>query len=230
LFKCFSFLLSVDILFVMSGPIYSSAWAQANSGPGQSSEAINSQVYPDDDRDYTFTPGTAIEVTIWQEPDLSGDFSIDSKGYVILPLIGKVNVGRYTSESLESYLEEEYSSYLRNPIIQTLPLIRVSVVGNVRAPGLYRVEPDRPFWDIIAMAGGPTERGDITRMFVMRGGEIVNQDLLSAYERGVSMQEIGIQSGDQIMIPRYKGPFPWRMIISISSLSVSIWAIATRRR
>jgi len=180
-------------------------------------------------RDVTFAPGSAIQVTIWQEPDLSGDFSIDSRGYVILPLIGKVNVSRFTPESLESYLQEEYASYLRNPIIQTLPLIRVSVLGYVREPGLYRVEPDRPLWDVIAMAGGPSDRGDVTRMFVSRQGLVRIESLLDAYEEGISMREVGIESGDQIIVPTRKGPFPWRMIVSFASIGIAVVSISTRR-
>jgi protein involved in polysaccharide export with SLBB domain len=189
---------------------------------------IPTRIMPDVDSGYTFEPGSAIQVTIWQEPDLSGNFSIDSQGYVILPLIGKVNVSKMTTESLEGYLKEEYSSYLRNPIIETLPLIRVSVLGNVRYPGLYRVEHDRPLWDVIAMAGGPTERGDVTRTFVMRGGKVVNKNLLPAYEEGISLREVGILSGDQVVVPGYKGPFPWRTLVSVGSLAVSVWAISTR--
>ena len=197
-------------------------------GAGEKTEKIPMRLYPNQDSDYTFTPGSAIQVTIWQEPELSGDFSIDSQGYVILPLIGKVNVTRFTSESLEGYLEEEYASFLRNPMVQTLPLIRVSVLGNVRLPGLYRVEPDRPLWDVIALAGGPTERGDVTRLLVMRGRQVINKDLLVAYEEGVSLKEVGIESGDQIVVPNYKGPFPWGTMLTIASLSISVVAIVTR--
>ncbi len=225
--RCFTFLMTIHFFFVLS--VLSSVPARADQGDEEEKRRTQpTRILSGSDHDYTFTPGSAIQVTIWQEPDLSGNFSIDSQGFVILPLIGMVNVTRFSPESLESYLEQEYSSYLRNPIIQTLPLIRVSVLGNVRYPGLYRVEPDRPIWDVIAMAGGPTERGDVTRMYVSRGGEVINENLLVAYEEGVSLREIGIDSGDQVVVPHYKGPFPWRMIISLASLGVSIWALSTR--
>jgi len=208
--RCFVLLLTVNLFFALNISNYTPAQAQESAT--------------------TFAPGSAIQIVIWQKPELSGNFSIDSQGYVILPLIGKVNVSRFTSESLEGYLQEEYSSFLRNPIIQTLPLIRVSVLGHVRLPGLYRVEPDRPLWDVIELAGGPSERGDIMRMHVSRGGEKINEDLIVAYEDGVSLREIGIKSGDQIVVPYRKGPFPWRTMVSVASLGVSIWAIWTRNR
>jgi len=224
-------MLTAQLFFVLNVFHYSPGWAQGEDDKEReetrnmwSTRRLNSDL----DYDFKFEPGSAIQVTIWQEPDLSGNFSIDSEGYVILPLIGKVHVSRFTPESLESYLQQEYASYLRNPIIQTLPLIRISVIGYVRDPGLYRVEPDRPLWDVVAVAGGPTNNGDVTRLYVSRGGEVVNDNLLVAYEEGISLREVGIRSGDQVVIPQSKGPFPWRMLISIGSLGVSIWAIATR--
>ncbi len=206
--KCIILLLTVNLFFALHIASYAPAMAQESTD--------------------TFEPGSALQVVIWQNPELSGSFSIDSQGYVILPLIGKVNVSRFTTESLESYLQQEYSSYLRNPIIQTLPLIRISVLGLVRTPGLYRVEPDRPLWDVIELAGGPNEHGDVMRMYITRGGEIINDDLIAAYEEGVSLREVGIETGDQIMVPYHRGPFPWRTMVSFASLGVSILAIWLR--
>ncbi len=226
--RCFTFLLTINLLIALSAVDYLCCVAEENGNAAESWTDTSVGRLSSHGIDAEFTPGSAIQVTIWQEPDLSGKFSIDSRGYVILPLIGSVNVGRFTPESLEGYLKEEYSSYLRNPIIQTLPLIRISVLGYVRNPGSYRVEPGRPLWDVIAMAGGPSDRGDITGMYVSRGAVIKNEDLLNAYEEGVALREIGIQSGDQIVVPLRHGPFPWRLIISLASLGTSAYAIATR--
>ncbi len=228
--RYFTLFLTANLFFVLNVAAYSQGLTkEREEDEDDSRKTITAPFYPSTDLDFKFSPGSAIQVTIWQEPDLSGNFSIDSQGYVILPLIGKVNVIRFTPESLKSYLKEEYSSYLRNPIIQILPLIRISVLGNVLKPGLYRVELDRPLWDVIELAGGPTDRGDVRRMIVMRGGLTINENLLEAYEKGISLREIGIESGDQVIVRRAKGPFPWRTLLSLASISVSIWAIVTRR-
>jgi polysaccharide export outer membrane protein len=227
--RCLIFLLTVQLFFVLNVYDYSPVWAgEEEEKEEPKNRWLTRRINTNPDYDFKFEPGSAIQLTIWQEPDLSGDFSIDSQGYVILPLIGKINVERFTPESLEGYLQQEYSSYLRNPIIQTLPLIRISVVGYVQKPGHYRVEPDRPLWDVVAMAGGPTHKGDVSQLYVSRRGNIINENLLVAYEDGISLREVGIISGDQVVIPSEKGPFPWRMMISIASLGVSIWAISTR--
>ena len=173
-----------------------------------------------------FQPGRAIQVTIWQEPDLSGSYSIDSNGYVILPLIGRVQVSRFTKDSLEGYLVDEYSNYLRSPIIMVEPLIRIGVVGEVRSPGLYRVNPDSPLWDVIGLSGGFTSRANISKIRIMRSGEVVNEHLLPAFESGESLYTIGIQSGDQVFVPQGRRVMEWRTVIAFMSLGISAtWLI-----
>ncbi len=176
---------------------------------------------PSLDRERPFQPGQALSVTIWQEPDLSGEYSIDSQGYVILPLIGRVKVSDFSKESLESYLVNEYSSYLRSPIIMVEPLIRVGVVGQVAQPGLYRVSPDAPLWDVLEESGGFARRANLKGINVMRGGDVIQSDLLHDLEMGKSAATIGIESGDLIMVPEARRVMEWRTIIAFVSLGVS---------
>ena len=152
------------------------------------------------DRTGTFQPGDAVRITIWREPQLSADYSISSNGTVQLPLIGKVQVKGLTTLSLTSFLKAEYGAYLREPDIQVVPLMRVAVLGGVGSPGLYRVEPESSLWDLLATAGGPI-RGRSREMHILRGGRVVIKDILGAYERGDSLVDVGIRSGDQIMVP-----------------------------
>jgi len=177
-----------------------------------------------------FQPGRALRVTIWQEPDLSGDYSIDSNGYVILPLIGRINVSRFSQESLESYLTNEYSNYLRSPIIMVEPLIRVGVLGEVKQPGLFRVNPDSPLWDVIDMSGGPTAKANIKGIKVIRNGKVVSKDLLSAFENGESLSSIGIESGDQVYVPPSRRPMEWRTMVSLMSIGVATVSLILRNR
>lgn len=168
-----------------------------------------------------FQAGRALRVTIWQEPELSGDFSIDHEGYVILPLLGRIQVSAYTKDSLESYLASEYSSYLRGPIIMIEPLIRIGVVGEVKEPGLYRVNPDSPLWDVIGLSGGPTSRANLKKLKIVRNGEVVSQNLLGAFENGQSLQSVGMMSGDQVQVPAARPGMDWRTMIALMSLGVS---------
>lgn len=182
-------------------------------------------VYPDisvaREEEKPFQAGRALRVTIWQEPELSGDHSIDHEGYVILPLIGRIQVSSYTKDSLESYLVTEYSNYLRNPIIMIEPLIRIGVTGEVKDPGLYRVNPDAPLWDVIGLSGGPTSKANLKNLRIVRNGEVIHKSLLEAFENGESLQSVGMVSGDQVHIPTSRPIMDWRTILAFMSLGVS---------
>jgi protein involved in polysaccharide export with SLBB domain len=45
-------------------------------------------------------PGDKLKVTIWREPDLSGEFEVQPDGSVTFPKIGRVQVDRLSTDSL----------------------------------------------------------------------------------------------------------------------------------
>ena len=173
------------------------------------------------DDEMPFLPGRALQVTIWQEPELSGEYSIDSDGYVILSLIGRMQVSRFTKDSLKSYLTAEYSNYLRNPIIMIEPLIRIGILGQVKHPGLFKVSPHTPLWDVVDLAGGPSIKANMKKFQIMRDGEIVDSDLLVGFEQGSSLQNIGIESGDLVLVPSSRRMMEWRTVIALMSMAIT---------
>lgn len=168
-----------------------------------------------------FQPGDAVRIQIWelyQEErrglNLSADYPINPEGFIIMPLIGEVRVKGLTIYELMQSLEEKYSAYLMNPYIYVRPLIRITMQGAFNRPGAYRIDPQHSLWDLVARADGPTSRCDLRRITVERGGKVVIRNLLKSFEKGYSLEEIGIESGDQIRAPnRVVINFPYFMSI-----------------
>lgn len=146
--------------------------------------------------DIPLRAGDVIRVAIWREQDLSGDFPIRSDGVVTLPLLGDRQVAGVPLGTLRSDLSDAYREYLRNPSITIVPLRRISVIGEVRSPGIYGIDATMSLAEVIAQAGGITPNGDVDRTRVLRDGEV----LLS----GINLQElvgvVDIRSGDQILV------------------------------
>jgi len=161
----------------------------------------------------TFRPSDAVRIRILQigqgndrgtniESLVNGDYPIDSRGEVELPILGRVQVTGHTKGSLAELLKEKYSPYLTGEAVITVkPLIRVTMQGAFNRPGSYRVEPDISLWELVNIAGGPTPNCEIRKIWVERGGKVVKKNLLTGFERGYSLEEVGIQSGDQILAP-----------------------------
>lgn len=134
-----------------------------------------------------------------QSISIDGDYTIDKAGYIMLPVIGRIKVVGHDRFSLTKQIKELYSPYFKDPFITITPLIRLTLMGAFNQPGSYRISPESSLWELIAMAGGPKESCDLTTIRVERGGAIEMENLLEHFEKGYSLDDIGIKSGDQII-------------------------------
>jgi len=145
----------------------------------------------------TLRPGDVIRLSIWREPDFSGEFSVDRSGVVVFPRLGAIRVVDLGPAELETTLQEQYRRYLVNPSIEVTILRRVNVMGAVQRPGLYPVDPTVTIADVLALAGGSTAIGDPSRIRLIRDGETISTSLGGDTRIG----ESPIRSGDQIVVP-----------------------------
>lgn len=144
----------------------------------------------------TLLPGDAVMVTIWREEDLSGEFPVNQNGSVVLPLLGEKQVTGIPIERLRQMLIEEYRVQLRNPSIEITPLRRINILGEVDEPGLYAVDPTISLAGAIALAGGTTSAGDLNRIRILRGGQVLRERVAAA----TPLTSADIRSGDQIFV------------------------------
>jgi len=142
-------------------------------------------------------PGDVVRLLIWREPDLSGEFTVDADGIVIFPMIGPVDVTRESPTSLRNRLLEAFRRNLRNPSIEVRFLRRVTVLGAVRNPGVYPVDPVMSVADVLALAGGATAQGVPDKVQLLRGGE----RLETRISQRTRLADSPIRSGDQLYVP-----------------------------
>lgn len=146
----------------------------------------------------TLQPGDLVRIQIWREQDLSGDFLVNERGIVTLPLLGDRLVTGIPIAQLRDTLVAQYQVQLRNPSITVMPLRRVNVLGEVQKPGLYPVDPTISLAGAIALASGTTPLGDLNRIRIIRDGQVIRERAGAAE----SLSQIDIRSGDQILVGR----------------------------
>lgn len=161
----------------------------------QQSPAANGVSSPDSIS--VLRPGDVIRLRIWREPDLSGDFPVDPTGVAVLPKIGPTAVTNQFPAALKTKLIAAYAEYLNHPSIEVTFLRRVQVLGAVRNPGLYPVDPTMTIGDAVALAGGATPDGDSKRLALIRNGVKLPHTL----SHGTRIADSRIQSGDEIFVP-----------------------------
>ncbi|HEV7994197.1 MAG TPA: SLBB domain-containing protein [Gemmatimonadaceae bacterium] len=142
-------------------------------------------------------PGDVVRLRIWREPDLSGEFPVDETGVVVLPKIGPRSVTAESPASLREMLVGAYAKFLNHNSIDVTLLRRIQVLGAVRQPGVYPVDPTMTISDVLAVAGGTTTEGDPNRMELIRAGKRVGGTI----SRASLIGESRVRSGDQIFVP-----------------------------
>lgn len=170
-------------------------------------------------------PGDVIDIDIWQEETLSGEFTVDGSGTVVLPLVGEWSVAGVSAQDLREQLAAAYAVYLNNPSINVKLLRRITVSGEVRVPGLYTVDATVSIADLIARAGGLNVDADAEKILLFRDGQRLELDLNGATVVG----EAGLRSGDRVSV----GKRGWLgrnlpSVVGIVSIISNVVLIATR--
>jgi polysaccharide export outer membrane protein len=175
-------------------------------------------------------PGDSVRIKIWRGGDLGGDYAIDEDGNLHLPLLGTVPVEEITTDSLKAFLTRGYSRYLKDPYITVVPLFRINVMGEVVSPGLYPVDATLGLSDILALAGGAKETGDINKVMVVQDGKVVTKNLKAELEAGTPVTQLGIRSGDQIVVGRKGGisARDWAIVASMISATAIAYDVIRR--
>lgn len=177
--------------------------------------------------DATIQPGDRVQLDIWREDELSGEYSVDERGEVVLPMLGVVRVDRLRPGELRDTLREEYGEYLRNPSIEVTVLRRIGVHGEVKQPSLYWVDLTMTLRDAIAMAGGMTVPADPDEIVIVRGTERIEFDEAGS----ATVLTADLHSGDQVVVGRKSWIVlnaPWVISTSISVLSILAGYVISR--
>jgi polysaccharide biosynthesis/export protein len=151
--------------------------------------------------DVVLRPGDVLRISVWPNPEASGDFSVEETGFVNLPYLQEVRAGGVPVSQLRAELRRRYAEAMRNPVVTVTPMYRVTVTGEVMRPGVQTITPTYSVFDVIALAGGFRPDSDAEKVRIVRAGEVVEYDALRALETGEGMDAVQLRSGDHIVVP-----------------------------
>jgi polysaccharide export outer membrane protein len=116
---------------------------------------------------YVLGPRDIVAVTVYGEPQLSGDYEIDAGGSIRFPLLGNVAVAGLSTQAaadkLEKLLEKDYFVDAQLSVaVKEFRSYAVNVLGEVKQPGRKFLKGPLTVLEVITEAGGLTpEAGDI---------------------------------------------------------------------
>ncbi len=120
---------------------------------------------------YILGPGDRVRVIVFNETDLSGDFDVDGRGQISVPLIGEIQAGGGTVRQVERTIEEKLrEGFLRDPKVsaQVIGYRPFFILGEVRSPGSYPYVNGMTVVSAVAIAGGYTPRANRREVVIIR--------------------------------------------------------------
>ena len=151
--------------------------------------------------DVTLQPGDILQINVWPDQTLGGQFPVEETGNVYLPFLGSVHVVGLTLDRLRSRLREGYGEVMKEPVVTITPLFRVGVMGAVRAPGNYTIDATQNLLDVINQAGGFSTQANQQKVRIVRTGEVLQFNVQQALEQGANLGALALRSGDNIVVP-----------------------------
>ena len=171
-------------------------------------------------------PGDAVKIAVFRDTELTGEYLIDSRGQLQIPGLGVIQAAGLDPDQLKTSIRQALIQLgTTNPQISVQPLVRVSVLGEVRAPALYPVDPGISLIQLLTIAGGPTPNANLRRTRVVREGRVFEVDLESALT-GSASGRVVLYSNDVVVVPKKTG-FTRETLQFILGLTTTALSIAT---
>ena len=155
------------------------------------------------------TGGDLLSFSVYGIPDLAQDIRVGNDGDVYLPLIGYVQLGGLTLDQAQTVIENRLreGEFVRNPhvtlILKDFVNQSAIVTGEVNRPGVYPIMGSQRLLEVLASAGGLTQRAGKTVTITHRDhpDEPVKVDLPADLEKS-PQDNIEIFPGDTLLVNR----------------------------
>ena len=155
--------------------------------------------------------GDLIEVTMFENSDLSGRFRVDDRGDITVPLIGSVHVAGDTAEEAAAEIEKRFvDAQILQPaeshatvFIAEYATQGITVSGEVKSPGVYPALGVRMLNDVITAAGGVTVAAS-SKVVITHKSDPGNPITVDYVPEALKPVVPGVQifPGDTVTVPR----------------------------
>lgn len=130
---------------------------------------------------YKISVNDRLYIAVWRVPDLSMEFVVGPDGYISFPLIGDIRAAGKTLSELDAEITGKLKEYVEDPqvsvVIREFAGDQVTVIGDVVRPGIYKFVGEIKIIDVIALAGGFTDRARSSSIVIVREPDDPQKDV-----------------------------------------------------
>ncbi|MGE5057675.1 MAG: polysaccharide biosynthesis/export family protein, partial [Betaproteobacteria bacterium] len=208
------------------------ATTMTGAQPATASSAVNEinqslslvAAHSGDSADYRIGADDLLQMTIYNIPEQDARVTprvtllrVSQDGVVVAPLVGTVQVKGKTPRQLEQELRQRYEKYIKSPQIGVLVTEyrqKVSVMGAVQKPGVFELTGPKTVIDMVALAGGITEKAGNQVHLYRQDAEgrrqtavidllvLANPAASQVDPKDAQLVNVPVQAGDVINVPQ----------------------------
>jgi polysaccharide export outer membrane protein len=159
---------------------------------------------PVQDRPYVIGPLDVLEIRVWNDPKLSGMYSVRPDGMIAFPLIGELKADGFTVPGLTQIVRQKLLAVMNDPNVNIqvakINSKRVFVFGGVQRPGEMGLVENMTVLDALSNVGFK-DFANVKKIVIVRGNERFRFNYKDAIKGKHMEQNIYLQNGDRIFVP-----------------------------
>ena len=160
--------------------------------------------------DYPIGVYDKLIVSLWNGAEATLDYTVARDGSIFPAGLGKIYVQGLTFEQMRSLIIQRFKSFVPASTNITVSLgeprtVSINVAGEVNTQGPVTVSAFTNAFNIIALAGGPTEMANLREILIKRNGKVI--DVLDVYKyltTGDFGKHIYVENNDFVILQTAK--------------------------
>ncbi|MCL4522852.1 MAG: polysaccharide export protein [Acidobacteria bacterium] len=187
--------------------------AQEKTNPKEAkAAAADKQTAPKaatEDPAYEIGAEDQLNISVWNEPNVSRTVPVRPDGKISLPLINDVQAAGLTPMQLAMSVTEKLKKFIADPqvtvIVTAINSRRYYIVGEMTRAGAFPLMPNMTVLQALSSAGGFTQFANLKAIYVLRIVEGKSVKFPFNYKEVIkgnhTEQNIFLKPGDTIVVP-----------------------------
>ena len=155
--------------------------------------------------EYVISPNDELKILLTGNKKTLYDLQIGMDGSLLIPEVGSIQVAGKTFEEVKKLIQDLISlSYVGTKVNVTLGALKskkINIIGAVKQPGTYLVNPFSSLTNVLAYSGGLESYASLRNITLIRKDEKIFFDLYDLLVYGDRTKDVNIQQGDTVLVP-----------------------------
>lgn len=177
---------------------------------------------------YLIGPGDELQITVWQNSDLSTSVTVRPDGRITIPLVEDLMAAGKTTRDLGDDIAERLAEFVLDPLVTVSVLgglgdlgQQVRILGDAAQPKALPYRSGMTLLDAIIAVGGLSRQADGNGTVILRESETGPQKipvrLADLVRDGDGSANVSLMPGDVIIIPQGFLDGTWRVSYSVTA-------------